>query len=276
MSEPDEQIGPSWEDGILRSAFDKEWRKLTSSREQHLGIKDSVLLITETMTALRRITDDCVHRSNGVSGRSQHDRMEGLILAVQTSVTNTLQSISRPKPSRADKDAQDSRPSIKRGIKNLLQAVEHAAPQVDVERLGRAVQNGLSEVEKVLGIKDPPTPQPMSEAKRLLELLQELLKAKVLEKPQMALETIDRLRLFLRSEGIEVVDYKPQSHSDVDEYFDFDNEADRSAGGGYLKTPAFVQVSSRRVLLRGRVGTTKFDQPDRASDDTSNGQEQAR
>ncbi|MGH3897663.1 MAG: hypothetical protein ACRDTA_05295 [Pseudonocardiaceae bacterium] len=266
MSEPDEQTGPSWEDGILRSAFDKEWRKLTSSREQHLGIKDSVLLITETMTALRRITDDCVHRSNGVSGRSQHDRMKGLILAVQTSVTNTLQSILRP---------QDSRSSIKQGIKNLLRAAEHPAPQVDVERFGRAVQNGLSEVEKVLGIEDPPTLQPMSEAKRLLELLQELLKAKVLEKPEMALETIDRLRLFLRSEGIEVVDYKPQSHSDVDKYFDFDNEADRSAGGGYLKTPALVQVSPRRVLRRGRVGTTTFDQPDRASDGTSNGQEQA-
>lgn len=91
----------------------------------------------------------------------------------------------------------------------------------------------------------------VEELPELLNIVQRLMGASFLEKPQMALELTKLLPQILMEQGIQVQMYQPNDKASKREYFDFEPSIDRSTKYYVTITPALLKGES--LLRRGRV-----------------------
>jgi hypothetical protein len=91
----------------------------------------------------------------------------------------------------------------------------------------------------------------IEELPELLNLVQRLTGASLLEKPQMALELTKLLPQILMEQGIRAQIYRPDDADSGREYFDFEPTIDRYAKDYVTITPALLKGD--RLLRRGRV-----------------------
>ena len=92
----------------------------------------------------------------------------------------------------------------------------------------------------------------IEELPELMNFLQRLLGASLVEKPQMIVELTKLLPQILMEQGIRALVYKPNDkHSQSREYFDFEPNIDDSAQEYITITPALWKGD--RLLRRGRV-----------------------
>lgn len=92
----------------------------------------------------------------------------------------------------------------------------------------------------------------IEELPELLNFLQRLLGASLIEKPQMIIELAKILPQILMEQGIRALIYRPEDeHSPSREYFDFEPSIDSSAQEYITITPALWK--GERLLRRGRV-----------------------
>ncbi|HEY9598442.1 MAG TPA: hypothetical protein V6D33_12310 [Cyanophyceae cyanobacterium] len=91
----------------------------------------------------------------------------------------------------------------------------------------------------------------IEELPELLNLLQRLIGASVLEKPQMALQLTKLLPQILMEQGIQAQMYWPDEEQSYREYFDFEPSIDPSTKDYVTITPALFKGD--RLLRRGRV-----------------------
>src|SRR4028118_1918938 len=91
----------------------------------------------------------------------------------------------------------------------------------------------------------------IEELPELLNLVQRLMGASVLENPLMAIELTKLLPQILMEQGIRAQIYRPNDEHTGREYFDFEPSIDRSAKDYVTITPALLKGD--RLLRRGRV-----------------------
>ena len=91
----------------------------------------------------------------------------------------------------------------------------------------------------------------IEELPELLNLVQRLMGASVLENPLMAIELTKLLPQILMEQGIRAQIYRPNEAHSGREYFDFEPSIDRSAKDYLTITPALLKGD--RLLRRGRV-----------------------
>jgi hypothetical protein len=91
----------------------------------------------------------------------------------------------------------------------------------------------------------------IEELPELLNLVQRLMGASVLENPLMAIELTKLLPQILMEQGIRAQNYRPNEAHSGREYFDFEPSIDRSAKDYVTITPALLKGD--RLLRRGRV-----------------------
>ncbi len=137
------------------------------------------------------------------------------------------------------------------------QSVEVPQPivQVDSQVLLDNLADALNTIDLAVTsaepVKKPLDGSGIEELPELLNLVQRLMGASFLEKPQMALELTKLLPQILMEQGIRSQLYRPDDAQSHREYFDFEPNIDRSAKDYVTITPALVKGD--RLLRRGRV-----------------------
>lgn len=138
------------------------------------------------------------------------------------------------------------------------QLVEALQPivQVDSKVLLDNLADALSTIDlAVASAEDVKKPiadaSGIEELPELLNLLQRLMGASVLEKPQMALQLTKLLPQILMEQGIQAQMYRPNEEQSYREYFDFEPSIDPAAKDYVTITPALFKGD--RLLRRGRV-----------------------
>lgn len=138
-----------------------------------------------------------------------------------------------------------------------IQSVEVPQPivQVDSQVLLDHLADALNTIDLAVTSAEP-SKKPLDvsgieELPELLNLVQRLMGASFLEKPQMALELTKLLPQILMEQGIRSQIYRPDDTQSHREYFDFEPSIDRSTQDYVTITPALVKGD--RLLRRGRV-----------------------
>lgn len=136
-----------------------------------------------------------------------------------------------------------------------LQPVEAPQPivrvdsQVFLDNLTDALNTIDLAVARTQEVKKPLDASGIEELPELLNLLQRLMGASILEKPQMSLQLTKLLPQILMEQGIRVQIY--QGDDTHREYFDFEPSIDPAAKESVTITPALFKGD--RLLRRGRV-----------------------
>ncbi|MBD1837288.1 hypothetical protein H6F78_04135 [Coleofasciculus sp. FACHB-64] len=136
-----------------------------------------------------------------------------------------------------------------------LQPVEAPQPivrvdsQVFLDNLTDALNTIDLAVARTQEVKKPLDASGIEELPELLNLLQRLMGASILEKPQMSLQLTKLLPQILMEQGIRVQIY--QGNDTHREYFDFEPSIDPAAKESVTITPALFKGD--RLLRRGRV-----------------------
>ncbi|MEP0753070.1 hypothetical protein NDA03_12700 [Trichocoleus sp. Lan] len=136
-----------------------------------------------------------------------------------------------------------------------LQPVEAPQPivrvdsQVFLDNLTDALNTIDLAVARTQEVKKPLDDSGIEELPELLNLLQRLMGASILGKPQMSLELTKLLPQILMEQGIRVQIY--QADDTHREYFDFEPSIDPAAKESVTITPALFKGD--RLLRRGRV-----------------------
>jgi len=137
------------------------------------------------------------------------------------------------------------------------QPVEAAQPivQVDSKVLLDNLADALNTIDLAVTsaeqVKKPLDASGIEEMPELLNVVQRLMGASFLEKPQMALELTKLLPQILMEQGIRSQIYRPDEEHSNREFFDFEPSIDRAAKDYVTITPALVKGD--RLLRRGRV-----------------------
>ncbi|MFB2919063.1 hypothetical protein [Aerosakkonema funiforme] len=140
------------------------------------------------------------------------------------------------------------------------------APQpivrVDSQVLLDNIADALNTIDLAVGrsqdAKKPLDDLGIEELPELLNLIQRLMGASYLERPQMALELARLLPQTLMEQGIRVQIYRPEDAQNGREYFDFEPSIDRTTKDYITITPALLKGD--RLLRRGRVIEPAFSQ----------------
>ncbi|HEY9831787.1 MAG TPA: hypothetical protein V6D26_14490 [Stenomitos sp.] len=138
-----------------------------------------------------------------------------------------------------------------------IQSVEVPQPivQVDSQVLLDHLADALNTIDLAVTSAEPIQKtldvSGIEELPELLNLVQRLMGASFLEKPQMALELTKLLPQILMEQGIRSQIYRPDDTQSHREYFDFEPSIDRSTQDYVTITPALVKGD--RLLRRGRV-----------------------
>jgi len=140
--------------------------------------------------------------------------------------------------------------------KNLdSDAVQPRIVQVDSQVLLDKLAEALNTIDLAVTRKEEsqklPEASGIEELPELLNLLQRLVGASVLEKPQMALELTKLLPQVLREQGIHFQTYQPDDVPSNRQYFDFEPNINPKAKDYITITPALLKGD--RLLRRGRV-----------------------
>jgi hypothetical protein len=133
------------------------------------------------------------------------------------------------------------------------------APQITVQIDSQVLLDNLADALSTIDLavtsaeteKKPLDASGIEELPELLNLVQRLMGASVLGKPQMALELTKLLPQILMEQGIRTQIYRPDEEQNHREYFDFEPSIDRSAKDYVTITPALFKGD--RLLRRGRV-----------------------
>lgn len=133
-----------------------------------------------------------------------------------------------------------SQPIVRVDSQVLLDHLADALSTIDIA-VAR-VEDGKKQLVGSSGIEEQP---------ELLALMQRLMGASFLEKPQMALELTKLLPQILMEQGISAQIYHPDDEPIGREYFDFEPSIDPTAKDYVTITPALFKGD--RLLQRGRV-----------------------
>jgi hypothetical protein len=120
-----------------------------------------------------------------------------------------------------------------------------------LDNLGDALNTIDIAVASAEQVKKPLDSSGIEESPELLNVLQRLMGASVLENPLMAIELTKLLPQILMEQGIRAQIYRPNDEHTGREYFDFEPSIDRSAKDYVTITPALLRGD--RLLRRGRV-----------------------
>jgi hypothetical protein len=137
------------------------------------------------------------------------------------------------------------------------QLVEASRPivQVDSKVLLDNLSEALSTIDLAVAsaeeVKKPLDSSGIEELPELLNLLQRLMGASFLEKPQMAMQLTKLLPQILMEQGIQAQIYQADDPRSNREYFDFEPSIDPAAKDYVTITPALLKGD--RLLRRGRV-----------------------
>jgi hypothetical protein len=127
--------------------------------------------------------------------------------------------------------------------------------QIDSKVLLDNLADALSTIDLAVtstqDLKKPLDGSGIEEVPELLNLVQRLMGASFLEKPQMALELTKLLPQILMGQGIQAQIYRPDEERSYREYFDFEPSIDPATKEYVTITPALVKGD--RLLRRGRV-----------------------
>lgn len=142
-------------------------------------------------------------------------------------------------------------------LPDSTQPVETLQPivQIDSQVLLDNLADALDTIDRAVASAEPVKKtldsSGIEELPELLNLVQRLMGASFLEKPQMALELTKLLPQIFMEQGIRVQIYRPEDAQNYREYFDFEPSIDRSAKDYVTITPALLKGD--RLLRRGRV-----------------------
>jgi hypothetical protein len=137
------------------------------------------------------------------------------------------------------------------------QLVEASRPivQVDSKVLLDNLSEALSTIDLAVAsaeeVKKPLDASGIEELPELLNLLQRLMGASFLEKPQMAMQLTKLLPQILMEQGIQAQIYQADDAGSNREYFDFEPSIDPAAKDYVTIAPALLKGD--RLLRRGRV-----------------------
>jgi hypothetical protein len=123
--------------------------------------------------------------------------------------------------------------------------------QVLLDNLAEALSTIDLAVASAQETKKPIDSSGIEQVPELLNIVQRLMGASFLQKPQMALELTKLLPQILMEQGIRVQIYQPDDAQNYREYFDFEPSIDPSAQDYVTITPALLKDD--RLLRRGRV-----------------------
>jgi hypothetical protein len=149
-----------------------------------------------------------------------------------------------------DKDKPANRSDSPVSVEALQPTVQ-VDSQVLLDNLADALNTIDLAVTSAGETKKPLDSSGIEELPELLNLVQRLMGASFLAKPQMALELTKLLPQILMEQGIRAQIYRPNDESSGREYFDFEPSIDRTAKDYVTITPALVKGD--RLLRRGRV-----------------------
>jgi hypothetical protein len=149
-----------------------------------------------------------------------------------------------------DKNKQEVR-SDSPQLVEALQPIVQVDSQVLLDNLADALNTIDHAVASAEVVKKPVDSSGIEELPELLNLLQRLMGASVLENPLMAIELTKLLPQILMEQGIRSQIYRPNDEQGGREYFDFEPSIDRSAKDYVTITPALLKGD--RLLRRGRV-----------------------
>jgi hypothetical protein len=132
-----------------------------------------------------------------------------------------------------------------------LQPVVQVDSNVLLDNLADALNTIDLAVARTEDVKKNLDSSGVEELPELLNLVQRLMGASFLGKPQMALELTKLLPQILMEQGIRAQVYRPDDAQNYREYFDFEPSIDPSAKDYVTITPALLKGD--RLLRRGRV-----------------------
>ena len=137
------------------------------------------------------------------------------------------------------------------GVLEAPQVIMRFDSKVLLDNLADALSTIDNAVARLEQANNPLGSSGIEELPELLNLIQRLMGAYLLEKPQMAIELTKLLPQVLMEQGIRAQIYRPNdAHSDR-EYFDFEPSIDPGATDYVTITPALF--NGERLLRRGRV-----------------------
>jgi hypothetical protein len=149
-----------------------------------------------------------------------------------------------------DKGKPENPPDSTQPVETL-QPIVQIDSQVLLDNLADALDTIDRAVASAEPVKKTLDSSGIEELPELLNLIQRLMGASFLEKPQMALELTKLLPQIFMEQGIRVQIYRPEDAQNYREYFDFEPSIDRSAKDYVTITPALLKGD--RLLRRGRV-----------------------
>lgn len=127
--------------------------------------------------------------------------------------------------------------------------------QVDSNALLDNLAEALSTIDIAVAqtenVKKTLNPSGIEDQSELLNLLQRLMGASLLEKPQMTFELTKLLPQILSDQGIQAQLYQPDNEQTNHQYFDFEPSIDPNAKEYVTLTPALLKGD--HLLRRGRV-----------------------
>ncbi len=176
-----------------------------------------------------------------LTGRAPGAWMAILLTAVLVGL-EVSQQANKPDGEKSANSAQlpeAPQPAVRVDSKVLLDNLADALNTID-QAVARA-----KEANKTLDSSG------MEEVPELLNLVQRLIGASFLDRPQMALELANMLPQVLIEQGIRAQIYRPGDARSHREYFDFEPSIDRSSKEYVTIAPALLKGD--RLLLRGRV-----------------------
>jgi hypothetical protein len=134
--------------------------------------------------------------------------------------------------------------------------------QIDSNVLLNNLADALSTIDHAVASTEPVKKlldaSGIEELPELLNVVQRLMGASVLEKPQMALELTKLLPQILMEQGIRPQIYQPDEQQTHREYFDFEPSIDPATKDYVTITPALLKGD--RLLRRGRVIEPAYSQ----------------
>jgi hypothetical protein len=149
-----------------------------------------------------------------------------------------------------DKDNPENRSDSAQAVA-VPQPIVRVDSTVLLDHLADALNTIDVAVARTEDVKKPLDASGIEELPELLNLVQRLMGASFLERPQMAIELTKLLPQILMEQGIQVQIYRPDAEPSYREYFDFEPSIDRSAKDYLTITPALLKGD--RLIRRGRV-----------------------
>ncbi|MBW4575178.1 MAG: hypothetical protein KME08_07830 [Aphanothece sp. CMT-3BRIN-NPC111] len=208
----------------------------TSSQAKKLSPKSIILKVLQGLICLG-ILDSLFSLTRTSPGAWMDILLISLLVGLE--VVFQLDKRDRPNPNALPQQTRSLQPIVQVDSKLLMDNLASALDTIDVA------------VAAAEDVKKPLNGTGIEELPELLNIVQRLMGASFLEKPQMALQLTKLLPQILMEQGIQAQIYQPDNAPSYREYFDFEPSIDPSAKDYVTITPALLKGD--RLLRRGRV-----------------------